>query len=136
MHPSPPSDTPGETTPAVEKLSDGLPDKNMDGFELKILHCSQDWMNWVNVQLDAEAENGDLVNDAIYSRNVATEERFKCSISVDDSEKNTAGSYQNLVMSGDNPYDIIMVYGISTMGLVDNYADIGKIPYLSLDEHW
>lgn len=39
-------------------------------------------------------------------------------------------------MSGDNPYDIIMVYGISTMGLVDNYADIGKIPYLSLDEHW
>lgn len=77
MHPSPPSDTPGETTPAVEKLSDGLPDKNMDGFELKILHCSQDWMNWVNVQLDAEAENGDLVNDAIYRRNVATEERFK-----------------------------------------------------------
>ena len=136
MHPSPPSDTPGETTPAVEKLSDGLPDKNMDGFELKILHCSQDWMNWVNVQLDAEAENGDLVNDAIYRRNVATEERFKCSISVEDSEKNTAGSYQNLVMSGDNPYDIIMVYGISTMGLVDNYADIGKIPYLSLDEHW
>ena len=130
------SDTPSETTLADEKLTDGLPDKNMDGFELKILHNPSGWMTWANIQLDSEAENGDLVNDAIYRRNVAVEDRFKCSITVDETENSTEVNYRNLVMSGDNPYDIIMVYGIGTMGLVDNYADIGNIPYLSLGEHW
>ena len=122
-------------TTAPEELTDGLPDKNMDGFEFKILHTAQSNLSWANVQLDAEAENGDLVNDAIYKRNTAMEERFKCDLVITE-ESNTSSNYANLVMSGDNVYDIIMVYGINAMGLVDSYADINSIPYLKLDKPW
>lgn len=122
-------------TTAPEELTDGLPDKSMEGFELKILHNSG--LSWVNLQLDAEGENGDLVNDAIYKRNTAIEERFKCKLVIEgQSNSEINGQYPNLIMSGDNTYDIIMVYGINAMGLSDNYADINNIPYLSLDKHW
>ena len=122
-------------TDVPEKLTDGLPDKNMEGFEFRVLHTAQENISWANVQLDSEAENGDLVNDAIYKRNVAIEDRFKCGIKVDEEAK-TYLNYANLVMSGDNPYDIIMVYGINALGVVDSYADINNIPYLNLDKPW
>lgn len=128
--------TAGETTSEVTtELTDGLPDKNMEDFEFKILHNPQANLSWATVTLDAEAENGDLVNDAIYKRNTAMEERFKCKITVEE-EANPDSNYASRVMSGDNTYDIIMVYGIGAMGLVDSYADINNIPYLSLDEQW
>ncbi len=122
-------------TTAPEKLTDGLPDKNMEDFEFKILHNPQKNLSWATVTLDAEAENGDLVNDAIYKRNTAMEERFKCKITVDE-EANPHSNYASRVMSGDNTYDIIMVYGIEAMRLVDNYADINNIPHLKLDKQW
>ena len=107
----------------------------MSGFELKILHTAQSNLTWANVQLDAESENGDLVNDAIYKRNAAMKERFKCDLTITD-DPDTSKNYASLVLSGDNQYDIIMVYGIRAMGLVDHYADINNIPYLNLDSQW
>lgn len=126
------------TSEAVsEKPTDGLPDKNMEGFELKILHNSADSLTWVNVQLDAESENGDLANDAIYKRNTYIEDRFKCILTYEEQKgSDIVNQYSNLVMSGDNPYDIIMVYGIEAIKHIDNYADIGALPYLKLDAEW
>ena len=63
-----------ETTAPEE--TDGLPEKDMEGFELKINHFDGTLLSWALIQLDAEAETGDRLSDAIYRRNRGIEERF------------------------------------------------------------
>jgi hypothetical protein len=118
----------------VKPLSDGLPEKNMNGFTLNILHTTIDW---ATVQLDAEMENGDLINDAIYKRNIKIEDRFNCKINIrEDAFSNVSTTYRNQVAAGDTENDIFMVYGIDVAGLVDNIADFNNLPYINLDAAW
>ena len=64
--------TPEETT---SKWLDSLPDKDMEGAEFNILTAAEQWKYFY----DAE-ETGDIVNDAVYTRNKTVEERFNCKI--------------------------------------------------------
>lgn len=68
--------TPAADTPSVEETAeeeteptDGLPDTNMNGFELNILHHSQEWLAWAYNVIEAEELTGEVLNDAMYSRN-------------------------------------------------------------------
>lgn len=134
---APSETTPPETTPAETEPSDGLEDKNMEGFEFSILHCSSDSLNWALVTLDVEESNGELINDAIFKRNMTMEERFNMTIKVDEDTHGTVNSqYKTLVMSGDNPYDIIMQYGIYSLKSLSYQADMSVIPHINYDAAW
>ena len=127
-----------DTTAAPETtvLTDGLEDKDMEGFSLNILHHDDTWLTWAKTQLVADEENGDLINDTIYKRNSYIEDRFNAEINV-TGVKQVASVFQQEVMSGDNNYDIIFQYGINVLGNVDLLADMSKIPYLNFDaDHW
>ena len=117
--------TAGETTSEVTtELTDGLPDKNMEGFTFNIHHSTQASMSWVNLELDAEAENGEYLNDAIYKRNQYIEERFKCNLNITEAPwDDNAVNFRSIVMAGDNPYDIFFIYGNRVMGNLDSIAD-------------
>lgn len=131
--------TAGDTTPEVTtELTDGLPDKNMDGFTFNIHHSTQASMSWVNLELDAEAENGEHLNDAIYKRNQYIEERFKCKLNITEAPWNeNAGNFRSIVMAGDNPYDIFFIYGNRVMSNLDSIADFKNVPHINLDaEYW
>ena len=41
----------------------------MNGFELNILHHSQEWLAWAYNVIEAEELTGEVLNDAMYSRN-------------------------------------------------------------------
>ena len=121
----------------TEELTDNLPETNMDGFVLSILHSTADSLNWANIQLDAESENADLINDAIYKRNITIEERFNCEIAVTENPwQDITAQYQSLVMSGDSSYDIIMAYGIETLNNIDYMADMNNLPYIDYEAEW
>lgn len=126
-------DTVGVTT----ELGDGLPDKDMTGFSFNIHHSTQSSMSWVNLELNAEAENGDYLNDAIFKRNRYIEERFKCELNItEDSWDNNANNFRSIVMSGDNMYDIFFLYGNRVMSNLDCMADFNNVPHLNLDKEW
>ncbi|MBE6658768.1 MAG: extracellular solute-binding protein [Ruminococcaceae bacterium] len=137
-----PDETQGNTdasTAAVTEavITDGLPDTDMQGFEMRFLNATGDSLTWANVQLDAEAANGDLINDSIFERNSYIEERFNCTLNyVSEPWHDISTGYQKIVMAGDNPYDIIMLYGIDVAGKIDQMADMTHIPHLSLDREW
>ncbi len=136
-----PSETTGGdnvTTPEVTtELTDGLPDKNMEEFELSILGDGGLTNTWITVQLDAESETGEKINDAIYKRNRAMEERFNCKIVVSTNGwYNTVKNYGTFVMSGDNVYDIIMVQATDSMTVIDYLADFNNVPHVRLDKEW
>ncbi len=127
-----------ETTAAETEQTDGLEDKNMDGFELKIHNSTPDSLSWAEVRLAAEEDSsGDVLNEAIYNRNLYLEERFKAKLTLTaDTVTNINKAYAGWVTAGDNPYDIIMTYGIDAASKIDYVADFNEIPYISLDKEW
>ena len=64
--------TPEETT---SKWLDSLLDKDMEGAEFNVLTAAEQWQYFYNAE-----ETGDIVNDAVYTRNRTVEERFNCKI--------------------------------------------------------
>lgn len=129
---APAGDTEAVTEDAVPH--DSLPDVDMNGFSFNILHATQDSIGWINTILDAEKENGDLINDAVFRRNTATEDRFNCKLNyTEEAYDKITSNYKKIVTSGDGSYDIILELGTSVIGLIDYMADINNIPHLDLD---
>lgn len=125
----------GEETTAPEE-TDGLPEKDMDKFELKIVHFDGNWLSWALTKLDAESETGDRLNDAIYKRNRNMEERFNCEINVTGKETITAGDIQSEIMAGDSNYDVWFMYDNWTLGAVEYLLPWEELPYINLDREW
>ena len=125
----------GEETTAPED-TDGLPEKDMDKFELKIVHFDGNWLSWALTKLDAESETGDRLNDAIYKRNRNMEERFNCEINVTGKETITAGDIQSEIMAGDSNYDVWFMYDNWTLGAVEYLLPWEELPYINLDREW
>lgn len=125
------------TTTAVEETGDGLPEVDMEGFVFNIHHATGDSLTWANVQLEAESENADLINDAIYKRNRELEDRFNFVYNVTEEPwTDIVNQYQSLVMSGDASYDIVMTYGIDTIRNIDYFADMNNLPYIDFESEW
>ena len=131
---SAPESTGEETT--APKETDGLPEKDMDKFELKIVHFDGNWLSWALTKLDAESETGDRLNDAIYKRNRNMEERFNCEINVTGKETINAGDIQSETMAGDSNYDVWFMYDNWTLGAVEYLLPWEELPYINLDREW
>ena len=128
-------DSTGEETTAPEE-TDGLPEKNMDGFELKINHFDGTWLSWALTTLDVESETGDRLDDAIYRRNRDMEDRFNCKISVTGQKIIENKDIQTEVMAGDSNYDVWFMYDIWTLGSIEYLMPWEELPYIKLGEEW
>ena len=123
--------------PVETELTDGLPDTDMNGFEFRIASSTQDTLTWANVQLSADSENGETVNDAIFLRETVIEDRFNCQIvNTLMSYADIYNQYKSIVLAGDNPYDIIMLIGTSVMNNIEVLADLNVLPYVNFDAEW
>ncbi|MBO4931337.1 MAG: hypothetical protein J6I42_04060, partial [Clostridia bacterium] len=118
------------------ELTDGLPDTNMGGFELNILHHSQEWLAWANNVLEAEEQTGEILNDAIYNRTDVLQERFNAKIITETRSQVGADVLSQLAMSGDTSYDLCMTYDLWITGMIQYLADMKALPHISLDEAW
>ena len=127
--------TAADETTAPEE-TDGLPEKDMDGFELKMIHHDGTWLSWAMTTLDPESETGDRLNDAFYKRNRNMEERFNCKIKVDSKERIDQSDIQSEVMAGDSNYDVWFQYDISVLGSVEYLMPWEELPYIKLGEEW
>ena len=136
---TPSQTTDADTSPAGLSEYDKypLPDKTMDGFELRFYNYNNNWLSWVINELDAEEENGDNVNDAIFRRNRKIEDKYDCKINVTTVD-NTGTQFRNLMMSGEDLYDIAMVYDEDVSGYycegLTNSLDV--LEYVDTDRSW
>ncbi len=120
-----------QTEPETTKKTDNLPPTNMDGFKMNILH-DEGYITWAKTVLDAEETTGDLLNDAIYERNRAAEERFNFKWAV-TGMKEPQKSLGSIVTSGDDTYDLIMIYCATLTKNMQYLGNIGKLPHLDLE---
>ncbi|MCL1858151.1 MAG: hypothetical protein FWF92_02825 [Oscillospiraceae bacterium] len=117
-------------------ISDGLPDIDMQGYEFSIFNFDDTWFTWRNNSILSEEQDGDIVNDALYIRQSQIEERFNCRLKTNEVADTTENIKKN-VSSGDNTYQLYIIYDQNFGVLVPYVIDAKMIPHLRLDEkHW
>ena len=113
-----------DTTTATEATTEApkypaLPEKDMQGFEMRFLNYDNSYLTWSLNTIDADTSNGDLLNDAIYERNLRIEETYNCVISetlIARPDQSLGG----LVASGDVNAEVVMLYDQTIAGLYTN----------------
>ena len=90
------------------------------------------------VQWDAEEENGDTINDAIYRRNLAVEEQYNCTISLLTAEEDDRDA-RNAIMAGDDFTDLMIIDSMSQttdLCAIGLFMNLSELPELKLDAAW
>ena len=121
-----------ETT--VDPLADNLPEKNWGGADFNLLVRTERLY-----YLDAEEETGDTLNDAVYARNSAVEERFGVKLSFTDIKSDSSlfmNAVQSSVMADDEGYDIICPDYYWFTGTEGYMLDLNTLDYLDFDKPW
>lgn len=122
----------GETT--ADPLADNLPEKNYGGVDFNLLVRTERLY-----YLEADEENGETLNDAVYKRNLEVENRFNVNLVYTDiaSDKNLfSKAVSSSVMADDEGYDIICPdywWGLDTEGY---FYDLNALDYIDFNKPW
>ena len=129
---------PEETTEAEEKRLSSLPETlNFNGAEIKILY-------WLEQGECAGEQNGEIVNDALYNRDRAVEERLGVRLTniersyTWDSRLAYIDSIRQSVMADDNAYDLVSGQYYTMPSLIPDgvLLPLNKTKYIDLDNPW
>ena len=127
--------------PAAEAGAEYIfPELDCGGEEFTFLNTSTDWGFYTDIVL--EAMTGEILDDAIYTRNRAIEAKFNVSIKeVPILVDSSAQKLRTTVQAGENIYDAAYIPGNSAVPIGTLIADnllynLKEVPGLNLDEHW
>ena len=93
-------------------------------------------------ELVADEENGEVINDAVFKRNRAVEERLNVKLNIVDNGADSNSSYQKQValdvLAGDNSFDIASLNGYFGPSMVSGgyFYDLLDLKYLDLEKPW
>jgi len=130
--------TAGETEP--ERLYPDVPDTNWDGRTFNVLGRTHDdptrWF-FVNFEIFAEAENGEVVNDAVYRRNRDIEEKYNAVIKQ-DLFVNPETDLVKLVQAGESSHDAAFQnqLRVTTSAQSGALMDMYSLDYLDFSKPW
>ena len=122
-----PIDTTEEIIPPIN-----LPDEDYGGKDFNVATRPFDMSTEIFYMFTSEEENGDLINDALYRRTVAVEEKYKVKINQIPSDS-PYQAVRKSVKAGDDYFNLVEELGwagfpLSNEGLVVNMYDV---PYVS-----
>lgn len=130
---------PVETEPEYV-LWENLPQTTLDGFEFKIVEYTPNADSGATVlHGDATEMTGEVINDAIFERNRAVEERLDVKITTQGESWGTPSAMtRNNVAAGDDAFSMIMdapgnVVGVATS---NNLLNLHNIDTIQLENPW
>lgn len=116
----------------------GLPDKDYEGYNFRMLIRNME--RWI-VDMYADSENGDVVNDAVYKRNAQVSEKYDMVFSM---TKSSSDNYEtdavNTILAGDDAYDLVLphpraAFVYANQGLFADWNTM--LPYVDLEaDYW
>ena len=129
-----------DTEPVTEKILPNVPDdKDYGGYEFTILANGTDYNSyWYSKDIYVEEENGDAINDAVYHRNKAIEEKYNITI-MGILKGNQYNEAKKSISSGDNLYDMhtVPLQGSTAQLAQDGLLlDLKQVPYIDLEKPW
>lgn len=122
-----------------------LPEGDFGGFDFQILVNGNKESGWDKNDFHAEEMTGDLLNDAMFQRNAAVEEKYNVVISDNKLEGNPGNGmgpgYEAIataVMAGDAAYSAATIAGYDACLLVlgSYLAEMSSLPHLDLSQSW
>ena len=124
---------------AAERIPANVPGRDFDGYEFTILANSTAYNPyWYSKDIWVEEETGDLINDAVYTRNRAVEERFNIEI-MGIFSGNQFNDARRSILANDNNYDMhtVPLQGataqLAQQGLL---LDLKNVPFIDLEKPW
>ena len=130
---------PESTTEPVDPASVlELPDSNWGGREFRVLGLFNSmYPQFDNFEIFSEGETGDIVNDAVFKRNTAIEDRYGVKITQTLVES-PSGEIRKNVTAGDDMYDLVFDT-LSEMGsLAQNkfLVDLNGVKHIDFSKNW
>ena len=125
-----------ETT---DRFETGLEAIDYGGAEINFLIPDDSAGRWSAKELDAESENGDVLNDAVFKRNTTIEDKYNVKLqSVHFTREDLVKNLAKTVQSGDGEYDCAMIplwncLSASSQGLL---IDLNELDNLNFDAEW
>ncbi len=127
-----------EAAPETTALRDGVPDGlSFNDDTIHIMYRA------AFIDEFSTEDSGDIVDQAVYARNLAVEERLKVKLDYLPNESTDwGGGYQGVilksVLAGDQTYDIVSgpSFHIPTLILDHAMLPLNDVKYMSLDEPW
>ena len=130
-----------ETELTRENTPDNLPADLRFNGETVVFHVRGD-ENCIK-EFQIEELTGEIINDAIYQRNIAVSDRLNVNLDVaigDGWEKynNTVSAIRASVQAADGAYDVIAGWSarIPSLSLEGLFLDAQTVPYLDLEKPW
>ena len=106
------NDTPAEETETMEtetEVACDLPDTDWDGRNFHVLgYDDGTYTQFTNFEICVEEANGEVVNDAIFNRNLGIDEQYNATVSQ-NLLTDIVGSLKSSVMAGDALYDCVFI---------------------------
>ncbi len=117
-----------------------LPVADFGGYEFGLLWPEPISGNhFIRNELWVEAENGEVINDSVFKRNLSVEENYNIDI-VCDTQSFSAipGTVSKMVIAGDYAYDAFctQIAQISPVAMKDEMADFRNMTYWNEDMPW
>ena len=125
----------GDSTVTDELAPPELPDEDYEGYEFRILTRIEGWGIYNNENLVVEEENGEILNDAIYTRNRTVEECFNINLTQITTTNDIANEIKTTVMAGDDAYDLTVSTYQMNLGS-EYFVDFMTLDYINLDKPW
>ena len=106
-----------------------LPEKKFDGRTFTIFQCTH-----LASEHYAPEENGDVLNDAIYNRNLSIEEKYDIKFNyLDTAYGSYANEVRSSVLADDKLYDMLSGHAVFSAQLIPEniYMNLKDVPYLN-----
>jgi len=118
-------------------ISDELPEKDFGGAAFELLTTT--WYSAKNY-IYSEELTGEIINDALYNQRAKVEERFnvKVNCTANDDYGVVGTTVHNLVMSGDDSYDVVYNHDNQSMKntMLGDFCNLRSFELLNFDKPW
>ena len=142
------TDAPGTDT-AAEEVTTAEPDPfegfDFGGEEIRILVSANDYDgrgSSIYAIKHEEEENGDIVKDNVYKRNMNVEELLNVSFVFTENEEDyngIASSLPKLIMAGDDAYELVIhdLFPLCSLSVQNNFINTYDLQYIDFSkDYW
>ena len=119
---------------ASRTLEDEVPEYNFNGAKFRTLVQTEQAHD-----IAVESQNGEMLNDAIYNRNLRIQERFNIVIeSTTGVRKDIEKAITASVASGDDTYELVLqqMFRSCSSAVAGHFLDWHQIPHVDLSKPW
>ena len=133
------SETADTVTKVDPRYTDAIGSYDFGGEDFNFLLCGDgDPYNWSEIDVLSEGETGETINDGIYARNLALEERLNIRI-TGIFDMNAASVLNKTVSAGDDTYDAawLMLSSAGPTAQTGSVFDWHDVPHIDLSKaYW